>query len=78
MRRWFVPLTVLSLSGLGLVLATDGGRRTLRRLADLLEDAPEHLDAWSEAIEGEVATIQSAIDSIASALGDKPRQEATH
>jgi hypothetical protein len=74
MRKWYVPLAVLSLGGLGVVLATDGGRRAMRRLGDVLEDAPEHLDNWSEAIEGEVATIQEAINSIASALGT-PRQQ---
>jgi hypothetical protein len=75
MRKWYVPLAVLGLGGLGVVLATEGGRRAVRRIADVLEDAPEHIDSLSEAIQDEVATIQEAINSIASAL-DGSRQRA--
>jgi hypothetical protein len=72
MRKWYVPLTVLGLGGLGVLFGTERGRRALRRASDLFEAAPEQLAAWNNTIEQEMANIQEAVDSIASVIAPDP------
>jgi hypothetical protein len=72
MRRWYVPLTVLGLGGLGVLIGTERGRSALRRASDLFEDAPERLAEWNNTIEQEMANIQEAVDSIASVIAPGP------
>jgi hypothetical protein len=72
MRKWYVPLTVLGLGGLGVLIGTERGRNALRRASDLFEEAPEHLAAWNNTIEKEMANIQEAVDSIASVIAPGP------
>jgi hypothetical protein len=69
MSRWYVPLTLLGLGGLGVVLTSDRGRGILNRAADFLEDLPENYSGWQDYTEREIATIQSAVDEIAASLG---------
>jgi hypothetical protein len=72
MRRWYVPLTVLGLGGLGVLFGTERGRHALRRASDFFEDAPARLDQWNNTLEQEMASIQEAVDSIASAIAPGP------
>ena len=69
MTRWYVPLTVLGLGGLGVLFGTDRGRRALERAADFLEQLPEDYSEWMDMTEREIAEIQSAVDHIAASLG---------
>jgi len=69
MTRWYLPLTVLGLGGLGVLFGTDRGRRALERAADFLEQLPEDYSAWMDMTEREIAEIQSAVDQIAASLG---------
>jgi hypothetical protein len=69
MTRWYVPLTVLGLGGLGVLFGTDRGRRALERAADFLEQLPEDYSEWMDMTEREIAEIQSAVDQIAASLG---------
>lgn len=73
MRRWYLPLTVLGLGSLGVLLATERGRSAVRRVAEVFEDAPEHLASVNEALDHEMANIQQAVDSIAAILGPAQR-----
>ena len=71
MSRWYLPLTVLGLGGLGVgvLFGTDRGRRALERAADFLEDLPEEYSDWADMTDREIAEIQSAVNQIAVSLG---------
>jgi hypothetical protein len=64
MRSWYVPLTILGISGLGLLFLTDRGRQALRWMADNLHHAIE----WNEAAQRELDRIQVALNRVAESL----------
>ena len=64
MRKWYVPLAVLGLAGLGALLLTDRGRQTLRWLSENLQRAVE----WNEAAQRELDRIQIALNRVAESL----------
>ena len=68
MRKWYVPLTVLGLGGLGLFLLSDRGRNAVRWLADNLHRAPDSLLEWNEAAQRELDRIQVALNRVAESL----------
>ncbi len=68
MRRWYLPLTVLGVSGLGFLFFTRGGRRALRWAADNLQHAPGKLLEWNDAAQEELDRIQVALDRVAESL----------
>ncbi|MBI2683304.1 MAG: hypothetical protein HYX26_08850 [Acidobacteriales bacterium] len=76
MRKWFVPITVLGLSGLGVLLSTEKGRETARRLKQYVSDTPEHLSGLNDAVERELANLQQSVDSVAARLGVSRKQIA--
>ncbi|HTV65042.1 MAG TPA: hypothetical protein VMD98_05520 [Bryocella sp.] len=76
MRRWYLPLTVLGLSGIGALLLTERGRSVLRRALERFWDAPEQLLDWNGSLENELDRIQDALDTIAESLN--PRPELSH
>ena len=45
MRRWFLPLTVLGLGGVGAFLLSERGREALRGLWERFQDSP---DGWQD------------------------------
>jgi len=59
MRKWFVPLTVLGVGGLGAFLLTDKGRETLRRWRARFDEAPERWLEWNENAQLELERIQA-------------------
>jgi hypothetical protein len=65
MRKWYVPLTVLGLSGVGL----------LRWLGQNLRRAPEALVTWNETAQRELDRIQTALNRVAATL-EGVRQES--
>jgi hypothetical protein len=69
MRKWYIPLTVMGLGGLGVLLGTEKGREALNRAADFIDDFPDAYSEWHEAAEREIESIQSAVDQIAASLG---------
>ena len=73
MRRWYFPMTVVGLSGLGMLLFTDRGRRSLQWMLQHLPDAPKHFADWNETAQRELERIQSTLNEVAQSLGDEPR-----
>jgi len=69
MSKWYLPLTVLGLGGLGVLFGTEKGREALSRAADFLDEFPDRYSDWAEQTEIEIANIQSAVDRIAQSLG---------
>jgi hypothetical protein len=74
MRRWYLPLTVLGLGGIGVLLGTERGRYVVRRVSEVFEEAPQHLESVNATLDHEMANIQEAVDSIAAILGPAQRR----
>jgi hypothetical protein len=68
MRKWYVPLTVLGLSGIGLLLLSEPGRRKFRWLMQNIQRAPEALVTWNETAQRELDRIQTALNRVAATL----------
>lgn len=68
MRRWYLPVTVIGVSGLGLLFLTDRGRNGLRWVFDNLHKAPDALLEWNEAAQRELDHIQAALNRVAQSL----------
>ena len=69
MSKWYLPLTVLGLGGLGVLLGTEKGREALGRATDFLEELPDAYADWTDAAEREIQKIQATVDQIAASLG---------
>lgn len=69
MRRWYFPMTVVGLGGLGMLLFTDRGRRVLGWVAEHLPEAPRHLAEWNETAQHELDRIQATLDEVSKSLG---------
>ncbi|HZQ92088.1 MAG TPA: hypothetical protein VFA60_09875 [Terriglobales bacterium] len=68
MRKLYLPLTVIGIGGLGLLFATDAGRRGLRRLLVALERSPEALADFNQFAQNELDRIEAALKSVAESL----------
>jgi len=68
MRKWHVPVTVLSLGGVGAFLLTDQGRQALRRLMEHFRRAPDALLEWNDNCQNELENIRAALNRIAESL----------
>ncbi len=71
MRRWYVPLTVLGLGGIGLVLLSERGRKALGSIFEGFGEASEKLSEWNDSMEDELDRIQATLDGIAESLGSR-------
>ncbi len=68
MRRWYVPLTVLGLAGLGALILTQRGRQALAWLAENLDQAPDTLWQWNETTQRELERLRAAVNQLADSL----------
>jgi hypothetical protein len=73
MRKWYVPLTIAGIGGLGVFLFTESGRRTLRWVGQYIRWNSEGFLEWNESAEAELQKIQDAVSALAEAL--QPRTE---
>jgi hypothetical protein len=69
MRKWYLPLTVLGLTGLGALILSQRGRQALRWLADNFDRAPEALSQWNETAQRELEHLRTAVNQLADSLG---------
>jgi hypothetical protein len=72
MRRWYLPLTVLGLGGVGAFLLSERGRSALHAVLERFWEAPDHLLDWNGSVESELDRIQTALDAIADSLSPRP------
>ena len=73
MRRWYVPLTVLGLGGVGAMLLSERGLRALRsRFADFGNPRGTLME-WNDDLQHELDGIQAMLDGIAESLGLHPK-----
>jgi hypothetical protein len=68
MRRWYVPLTVLGLGGIGAFLLSERGKNALRAIFEDLGEAPERWLEWNESAQSELDRLQDALNRIAESL----------
>jgi len=68
MRKWYVPVTVVGLAGVGVLCLTQRGREALRWAYKNVHRAPETLLEWNESAQRELERIQAALDRVASTL----------
>jgi hypothetical protein len=68
MRKWYVPVTVIGLSGLGLLVLSNRGRHAVRWLFDNMHRAPNALLEWNETAQRELDRIQTALNRVAQSL----------
>ena len=68
MRKWYVPLTLVGLSGLGVLFLTERGRKALRWTFENIHRAPESFLGWNEAAQRELDRIQTALNRVADSL----------
>ena len=68
MRKWYVPMTVVGLGGLGVLLFTDRGRKAVRWLVEQLPNAQSQLAEWNETAQRELDRIQNALNRVAESL----------
>jgi hypothetical protein len=68
MRKWYVPVTVVGLGGLGVLFLTERGRSRLRWAVSNLHRAPGRLLEWNESAQRELDRIQTALNRVAHTL----------
>jgi hypothetical protein len=73
MKNWFLPVTVLGLSGLGLLFASERGRERVRQALDKLLEHGDPLGEFNKFCEDQLETIQRNLDRISEAL-EGPQQ----
>lgn len=69
MRRWYVPLTVLGLGGIGVVLLSEPGRNAVRSLFQDFGRATGRFLEWNDSLEDELDRIQAMLDGVAESIG---------
>lgn len=72
MNKWFLPLTVLGMGGLGALFFSDRGRKVLDWVNDRVEEAPERIADWNESAQLELDRIQMALNQVAETLETRP------
>jgi hypothetical protein len=72
MRKWFVPLTMLSIGGIGALILSETGRRGLEWLFERMEEAPDRIADWNESAQSELEKIQASLNELAETLQAHP------
>lgn len=72
MRKWFVPLTMLGIGGLGALILSETGRRGLEWLFEQMEEAPDRIADWNDSAQTELEKIQASLNELAETLQAHP------
>jgi hypothetical protein len=70
MKKWYLPVTVLGLSGLGLLFASERGRERMRNAFDRLVEHGDPLGEFNKFCEEQLDVIQRNLDRLTEALED--------
>ncbi len=68
MRKWYLPLTVLGLGGIGAALLSPRGRAILSSWLEKTSHGQSKFVEWNDTAQTELAKIQKALDRIAEHL----------
>lgn len=69
MRKWYFPMTVLGVGGLGVLLFTERGRKVMQWAIENAPRAHSQFLEWNEAAQHELDRIQNALNRVAESLG---------
>ena len=70
MKNWFLPATLVGLSGLALVFASEKGRERVRHFLNDLMEHGDPLSEFNKFCEEQLDTIQKNLDRLSEALED--------
>jgi hypothetical protein len=73
MKNWFLPATVLGLSGLALVFASEKHRERVRHFFEELVEHGDPLGEFNKFCEEQLETIQQNLDRLSEALEGSQR-----
>ena len=68
MRKWYVPLALLGMGGVGALVLSEPGRRAMRWMWDHAHEAPEALADFNHRVDEELDRIQTALNRLADTL----------
>jgi hypothetical protein len=68
MKNWLLPITVLGVSGLGLLLSTEKGREQLRGFFERMSEHGDPFGQFNKFLDEQLNTIQRTLDTVAHAL----------
>ena len=68
MRKWYLPLTVLGVAGLAVLVLSERGRESVRRMLGRMDDAPEPFRGWNDAAQRELESLQEALERLSDTL----------
>ena len=68
MRKWFLPLTVLGIGGLGALVLSERGRKAIVWAMERIDEAPDRFSEWNENAQSELERIQSNLNRLAESL----------
>ncbi len=68
MHKWFLPLTVLGLGGLGLLVLSDRGQDAIQWALAKMDEAPDQFNDWNDRAQDELDRIQMALNRVAESL----------
>lgn len=68
MKNWFLPATLLGLSGLALVFTSEKGRERAHRILDHWMKHGDPLGEFNKFCEDQLEVIQQNLDRVAKAL----------
>jgi hypothetical protein len=75
MKNWFLPIAVLGVSGLGLLFASERGRKRLHTLFEDINNA-DPLGQFNQAMEDQLDNIQRTLERLSEVLeGEAPAQQ---
>ena len=73
MRNWFLPATLLGLSGMALVLANEKRRERVRQFFEDLREHGDPLGEFNKFCEDQLEMIQQSLDRLSEALEGSQR-----
>jgi hypothetical protein len=68
MKNWLLPIAVLGVSGLGLMCASERGRRQIQGFFERITHARDPLGEFNKAVESQLDMIQRTLDHLSEAL----------
>jgi len=68
MRKWYIPLTIAGIGGVGAFLLSESGREALRWLGRYLRFNSQGIMDWDEAAEAELDRLKTTLSALADSL----------
>jgi len=74
MKNWFTPVALLGLSGLGLLMASERGRRQVRAFIDRVGRHADPLGEFHNFLDSQLQVIQDTLDDLAEAMKEEEQE----